>query len=95
MPGVFAVGDVRAGSVKRVGAAIGEGAAVVPQMHAYLAHTMASQQTSDGKTRVASSRSGRLPIAPLEQSGEDEQNRGDRHGVADQPPAGGFRRAAE
>jgi thioredoxin reductase (NADPH) len=28
-PGVFAIGDVRAGSVKRVGSAIGEGAAVV------------------------------------------------------------------
>jgi thioredoxin reductase (NADPH) len=35
--GVFAVGDVRAGSVKRVGGAIGEGAAVVPQLHAALA----------------------------------------------------------
>ena len=29
--GVFAIGDVRAGSTKRVGAAIGEGAAVVAQ----------------------------------------------------------------
>jgi thioredoxin reductase (NADPH) len=29
MPGIFAVGDVRSGSVKRVGGAIGEGAAVV------------------------------------------------------------------
>ena len=37
VPGVFAVGDVRAGSVKRVGGAIGEGAAVVPLLHAYLA----------------------------------------------------------
>jgi thioredoxin reductase (NADPH) len=35
--GIFAVGDVRSGSVKRVGAAIGEGAAVVAQIHAYLA----------------------------------------------------------
>jgi len=38
VPGVFAIGDVRAGSVKRVGAAIGEGAAVVSQIHAFLAH---------------------------------------------------------
>jgi thioredoxin reductase (NADPH) len=37
VPGVFAIGDVRAGSVKRVGGAIGEGAAVVSQIHAYLA----------------------------------------------------------
>jgi thioredoxin reductase (NADPH) len=35
--GVFAVGDVRAGSVKRVGAAIGDGAAVAAQLHATLA----------------------------------------------------------
>ena len=35
--GVFAVGDVRCGSVKRVGAAIGEGAAVVAQLHTFLA----------------------------------------------------------
>ena len=35
--GVFAVGDVRSGSVKRVGAAIGEGAAVVAAIHQCLA----------------------------------------------------------
>ncbi len=35
--GVFAVGDVRCGSVKRVGAAIGERAAVVGQLHTFLA----------------------------------------------------------
>jgi thioredoxin reductase (NADPH) len=36
VPGVFAIGDVRAGSVKRVGGAIGEGAAAVAQIHAFL-----------------------------------------------------------
>jgi thioredoxin reductase (NADPH) len=36
IPGVFAVGDVRSGSVKRVGGAIGEGAAAVAQIHQYL-----------------------------------------------------------
>ncbi len=35
--GVFAIGDVRAGSIKRVAAAVGEGAAVVAQIHGYLA----------------------------------------------------------
>ena len=35
--GVFAIGDVRAGSTKRVAAAVGEGAAVVAQIHAMLA----------------------------------------------------------
>jgi thioredoxin reductase (NADPH) len=37
VPGVYAVGDVRSGSVKRVGGAIGEGAAVVAQIHQHLA----------------------------------------------------------
>ena len=37
IPGVFAIGDVRAASTKRVGAAIGEGAAVVAQIHQLLA----------------------------------------------------------
>jgi thioredoxin reductase (NADPH) len=39
-PGVFAIGDVRAGSTKRVAAAVGEGAAVVAQIHAFLAHAL-------------------------------------------------------
>jgi thioredoxin reductase (NADPH) len=37
LPGVFAIGDVRAGSTKRVAAAVGEGAAVVAQIHTVLA----------------------------------------------------------
>ena len=37
LPGVFAIGDARAGSVKRVAAAVGEGAQVVAALHAYLA----------------------------------------------------------
>jgi thioredoxin reductase (NADPH) len=37
VPRIFAVGDVRYGSVKRVGAAIGEGANVVAQLHDVLA----------------------------------------------------------
>jgi thioredoxin reductase (NADPH) len=36
-PGVFAIGDVRAGSTKRVAAAVGEGAAVVAQIHGFMA----------------------------------------------------------
>jgi thioredoxin reductase (NADPH) len=39
VPGVFAVGDVRSGSVKRVGGAIGEGAQVVAALHGYLGDT--------------------------------------------------------
>jgi thioredoxin reductase (NADPH) len=36
-PGIFAIGDVRSGSVKRVAASVGEGAQVVAAIHAYLA----------------------------------------------------------
>jgi thioredoxin reductase (NADPH) len=35
--GVFAIGDVRAGSTKRVAAAVGEGAQVIASVHAFLA----------------------------------------------------------
>jgi thioredoxin reductase (NADPH) len=37
VPGVFAVGDVRAGSVKRVASAVGEGSVVISAVHTYLA----------------------------------------------------------
>jgi len=36
MPGLFAVGDVRCGSVKRVASAVGEGSVVVSQLHQLL-----------------------------------------------------------
>ena len=36
-PGVFAIGDVRCGSVKRVAAAVGEGSACVQLVHRVLA----------------------------------------------------------
>ena len=34
--GIFAVGDIRAGSMKRVASAVGEGASVVPLVHRWL-----------------------------------------------------------
>ena len=37
LPGVFAVGDTRAGNVKRVAAAVGEGSIVVHMVHQVLA----------------------------------------------------------
>ncbi len=36
VPGIFAVGDIRSGSMKRVASASGEGASVVPLVHAWL-----------------------------------------------------------
>jgi thioredoxin reductase (NADPH) len=35
--GIYAIGDVRSGSIKRVAAAVGEGAQVVAMLHAALA----------------------------------------------------------
>jgi thioredoxin reductase (NADPH) len=43
VPGVFAIGDVRASSTKRVAAAVGEGAAVVSQIHNFLANVPADK----------------------------------------------------
>ncbi len=48
--GVFAAGDVRAGSVKRVAAAVGEGAQVVAALHAFLA--------ADDEQSVSAARAG-------------------------------------
>ena len=52
--GIFAVGDVRSGSVKRVGAAIGEGAAVVAQLHTFLSRR---GSTADSARRAEAARS--------------------------------------
>ncbi len=41
-PGIFAIGDVRACSVKRVASAVGEGAQVVASIHAWLAESPAT-----------------------------------------------------
>jgi thioredoxin reductase (NADPH) len=35
--GVFALGDVRAGSIKRIASAVGEGASATHKIHEYLA----------------------------------------------------------
>ncbi len=48
LPGVFAAGDVRAGSVKRVASAVGEGAAAIPLVHRYL-HTTAAAPATVGR----------------------------------------------
>jgi thioredoxin reductase (NADPH) len=38
LPGVFAAGDVRQGSIKRCASAVGEGARTVASVHRYLAN---------------------------------------------------------
>lgn len=49
LPGVFAIGDVRAGSVKRVATAVGDGATLIWLLHGYLAeHPLTAPGTSAG-----------------------------------------------
>jgi thioredoxin reductase (NADPH) len=50
LPGVFAAGDVRHGSVKRVASAVGEGAAAIPLVHQYLRTTATAQATAPATT---------------------------------------------
>lgn len=59
MPGVFAVGDVRLGSTKRIASAVGEGAMAVQYVHKYLDAPIEAKED-------ASSPSGVLQGSPLE-----------------------------
>lgn len=36
IPGIFAAGDVRSGSMKRVASAVGDGATIISQVHQFL-----------------------------------------------------------
>jgi thioredoxin reductase (NADPH) len=47
VPGVFAIGDVRAGSIKRVATAVGDGATVIALLHGYLAEHPLTTVTSE------------------------------------------------
>lgn len=47
IPGVFAVGDARAGSIKRVASAVGEGSMAVHLVHRYLAECASSTPQPD------------------------------------------------
>jgi thioredoxin reductase (NADPH) len=50
LPGVFAIGDVRSGSTKRLAAAVGEGAAVVAQIHGFLSASAQEVLTDRNET---------------------------------------------
>ena len=47
MPGVYAVGDVRLGSLKRIAAAVGEGSSVIRMCHEYFALLRAGAREAD------------------------------------------------
>jgi thioredoxin reductase len=60
MPGVFAVGDVRHDSIKRVASATGEGAVCVRFVHEHLARASSPAQLSAGSAHL--DRPSRRPI---------------------------------
>jgi thioredoxin reductase (NADPH) len=57
--GVFAIGDVRAGSIKRLAAAVGEGAQVIASLHSFLG--MAQGRTSVPDNRWSASATAASP----------------------------------
>ena len=57
-PGVFAIGDVRSGSVKRVASAVGEGSAVISDVHRYLEELEIAEEV-ESRCALASA----LPLA--------------------------------
>jgi thioredoxin reductase (NADPH) len=63
LPGVFAAGDARHGSVKRVASAVGEGAAAIPLVHRYLARPQASRRPVTPEPASAPA-TGRHPATP-------------------------------
>ena len=48
VPGVFAAGDVRSGSLKRCATAVGEGATVVRFVHEHMTKVREESQTAAG-----------------------------------------------
>jgi thioredoxin reductase (NADPH) len=52
-PGVFAAGDVRSGSIKRVASAVGEGAMAVSLVHEYLEAHQRVERLLDVRLEVA------------------------------------------
>jgi thioredoxin reductase (NADPH) len=56
LPGVFAAGDVRHGSVKRVASAVGEGATAVQLVHQYLGEGRRPAAIDVTATRIRSTR---------------------------------------
>ena len=63
LPGVFAAGDVRRGSVKRVASAVGEGAATIPLVHRYLHTTAAASRRGPVTPPLASTPATRTQAA--------------------------------
>src|SRR5262249_28030557 len=65
MPGVFAVGDVRAGSVQRVASAVGEGSGAIPYVHEDLAQSgpaLERAAAAEKRPRITQRTRDRIPL---------------------------------
>ena len=74
LPGVFAVGDVRYGSVKRVAGAVGEGSVAVGSVHEYLSESVEGWRSRDQTDRTAARLQPRLSSTST--SGTEKSLRG-------------------
>ena len=64
LPGVFAAGDVRRGSVNRVASAVGEGAATLPLVHRYLHTTAVGRRGPVAPPAASTPATGTCPATP-------------------------------
>ena len=81
LPGVFAAGDVREGSIKRVASAVGEGAAAIPLVHRRL-EAMAVERTDPAcAIQSGQPRGGRRRTIRGAGAGHHGQHRGRARGV--------------
>ena len=74
LPGVFAAGDVRRGSVKRVAAAVGEGAATIPLVHRYLQTMAAAKAAARERTHPTGRSAGHGDLAHAHQGPRDRHH---------------------
>ena len=84
MPGVFAVGDVRSGSVKRLASAVGEGAASVQEIHEYLSSSIERVSDLPSKDRIGRAE----PETPLRADSFDDGSPDLRRDGVHEPEAG-------
>jgi len=76
VPGVFAVGDVRSGSTKRVATAVGEGATAVRLVHEYLAaHAVADAAVLEAQPGHSHADGASVDLPPFLKGGRDLANR--------------------
>jgi thioredoxin reductase (NADPH) len=60
VPGVFAVGDVRHGSIKRVASGVGEGSMAIAFIHQYFSERQAAAEKIDSRSKDARPAKGRV-----------------------------------